>query len=170
MPEAPKNIKAYREEFFTRVQKLLAEIEKIVLSGKGSQSAAINALENLKHLTEDINQRHHEALCIAALIWLKDKHKRLHWTWQPTNTGSGNQGDIEGRDEKKNLVVVAECTASIRYVGTLRIRTNSAIKKLSECRSRHKYFFVANEDMLSAAKGRVKNLGYDVIVKKFKVS
>jgi hypothetical protein len=112
MPAVPKNIKAYQENFFARVQKLLAEIEKIVLNGRRSRSAAINAVENLKHLTEDINQSHHEALCIAALSWLKDKHKRLHWSWQPTNTGSGNQGDIEGRDEKKNLVVVAECTAS----------------------------------------------------------
>lgn len=120
MPKASAYVDQYLQRFYQKVRVKLALIERHAKSGRGSNEEAIKAIVGLKPLTENVNQFHHEYLCLRALQKLKRLYPGLKWQWQPTSTGTGSEADLEGRDDGNRLVVAAECSASIEPKGTLR--------------------------------------------------
>ena len=164
--EAPRNIEAHKKEYFAKIHKSLSRIENIAGRGKISFNGALKAIKELKPLYEDVNQAHHEILCLAALQYLKDIYGNLKWFWHPTSTGTGEEADLEGRDENGKLIVAAECSASIKAKGTLRVRMNLSLEKLHGLQVRQRYYFVVNEDMKASAKNRTVNYGYDINVER----
>lgn len=170
LPKAPTDLKEYREKFFARLQQSLVRIQEAASNGTTSLTAALKAVEHLKPLSEHVNQAHHEALCLAALEWLRLKHDCLVWFWQPTNTGNKDEADVEGRDNEGNVIVAAECSASIAAKGTLRDRMNSTLEKLDKLSAKHRYYFVVNEDMRSSAENRMNKYGHDIVVQRLTIA
>jgi hypothetical protein len=162
MPKAPAYVYQYLQRLYKRVQARLAVIETHAKSGKGGNENAIRAIVSLKPLTDDVNQFHHEYLCLRALQKLKRMHPELAWQWHPTDTGSGSEADLEGRDARGRLVVAAECSASIEPKGSLRERMNVTLMKLSKIRCKNRYYFVTGTKMETAARNRAKSKGHRI--------
>ena len=166
MPKAPAYVDQYLQRFYKRVQARLAVIEKQAKSGRGSNKNAISAIAGLKPLTDDVNQFHHEYLCLRALQKLKRMHPELARQWFPTDTRSGSEADLEGRDASGRLVVAAECSASIGPKGSLRERMNVTLAKLSKINSKNRYYFVTGAKMATAASNRARSKGHRIIAMK----
>jgi len=110
----------------------------------------LNALRS--DIYEDLNQIQHEYLVLRAAQWLvKQKicSDQTQWRWNPRQTGTIDEPDLEGA-ELGVVTVSAEITTSRRPIGTIDGRMQSTLSKLSSAPGR-KFYFVTTEQMQQRA-------------------
>ena len=164
MLPAPLDAGKAHQDLFNRLAPRLAEIATIAQAGGRSVNHAYRSVAKLKPLYEHVNLGHHEALCIAALEQLQGQHPGLEWRWNPSNRGKKNEADLQGRNDKGDLVAAAECSAAISAIGTLGGRMKKAVAKLGELKAMHQYYFVATEKLERAAERVVHRGGLPIQV------
>jgi hypothetical protein len=147
-------------------EKCLATIRKLSNYEGNSIDRNIAALIQLrKEIYEDLNQIQPEYLIVRAAEWLiLGNHRPVvsEWFWNPRQTGTSLEPDLEGRAES-DVIVSAEVTSSEKPKGTIRTRMRSTLKKLSEMNG-EKLYFVRTEAMFDTAQGQILQSGWKIEV------
>ncbi len=121
----------------------------------------LNSLRNLVY--ENMNQLQHEALILRSAKLLQDEFYStvpIKWLWNPRQTGSKDEPDLQGLNQE-NVIVSAEITTSRIPQGTIDSRMAKTLQKLSTMLG-DKYYVVATEQMERRAKSKVKSLDYQI--------
>ena len=126
----------------------------------------IEILQSVRTLVyENMNQLQHEALLLKTAKYLQEKvypNVQIKWLWNPRQTGTKNEPDLQGWDNKK-VIVSAEVTTSLIPQGATNKRMTTTLTKLSAMPG-DKYYIIATEEMDSRAKSKAITLGYDIKV------
>ena len=148
------------------LQRCLATVRLLAASTFETPEAGIAVLRKLRRETyEDINQIQHEHSILLAAQWLIENGKcsrTTEWSWNPRQTGTATEPDLQGHD-KGSVVVSAEITTSERPVGVIDTRMGKTLGKLSAMAG-ERYYFVCSERMLNRAQTKVAKAGWPITV------
>jgi hypothetical protein len=127
---------------------------------------SLEILKRLRHLVyEDMNQLLHEALILKTARLIQNEYYpniEIKWLWNPRQTGSKNEPDLQGLYQDK-VIISAEMTTSLSPKGTIDSRMTQTLEKLSNMHGK-KYYVVITKEMEQRAKSKVNRLGYEINV------
>jgi hypothetical protein len=148
------------------LQRCLATVCRLASGTFETPEAGIAVLRKLRRETyEDINQIQHEHSILLAAQWLIENGKcspTTEWSWNPRQTGTATEPDLQGHD-KGSIVVSAEITTSERPVGVIDTRMGKTLGKLSGMVG-ERYYFVCGERMRNRAQTKVAKAGWPITV------
>lgn len=162
------------DNFSSAEAALLNELKDVFshirLAGKArltNLEVGLEILQNLRYLVyENMNQVQHEALILKAVKLLEAEFHpsvAIRWFWNPRQTGSKDEPDLCGVDNRGRVIVSAEVTSSQKPGGAISKRMDQTLAKLSAM-SGDKYYVVTTEQMERRAKSKIQNLGYKIAV------
>lgn len=107
----------------------------------------------------------HEALILDAAAELEEQHwdNQIEWSWNPRQTGTIDEPDLEGRVGGV-IMISAEATASEYAKGLLMKRMVHTLRKLNGFAG-HRIYCVRTEQMRKAACAKVEKLALSVEVR-----
>ncbi len=116
------------------------------------------------NIYEDINQLQHKALIIKVAGLLKKEYPEIvSWSWHPKQTSHPDEADLTGYDSKKQVIVNAEVTTSIRPTGTIDQRMKSTLESLN--RKKGKLFYcVQTPEMYRRAELKIRKNRFNIMV------
>ncbi len=149
-----------------RVVRCLDRAKAIAALPVASFREGLRRVEELRQAVyEDLNQLQHEALVLDAALFLKRERYRastVSWSWNPQQTGGGDEPDLRGT-EGNQVLVSAEATGSAKAKGKIRERMIFTLTKLSGMQGQRLYF-VRTQSMQESAQRAVARLGFDIEV------
>ncbi len=161
------DLKAARERVFGDIRKCLARVREIAADDPPGVPEGLEALLALRNDTyEDINQIQHEAMILRAIDDLEAKElsgQDAEWSWNPRQTGAGDEPDLRGMVDGR-VVASAEVTTSEKPVGTIDLRMARTLKNLATMPGQ-RFYFVRTEAMRRRAETKVGKAGYNVAVR-----
>jgi len=116
---------------------------------------------------EELNQIQHEEMILRAIDYLQKKTLgvgKIEWSWNPRQTGSGDEPDLVGR-ENNRIKISAEITTSEKPIGVIDKRMRRTLDKLNKMEG-SRYYFVRTTVMESRALTKVSNSNYTIKVRK----
>lgn len=155
-----------RRKVLRDTQVLLANVLSLASPPIKSAAQGVRLLKRIRQEAyEDINQIQHEHLIVAAAEWLitiGHASRDTEWFWNPRQTGSVSEPDLEGRHGTA-IAVSAEITTSANPAGTIATRMQWTLTKLSRMPGL-KFYFVSTEAMRMRAKSKVVKIGAEIEV------
>ena len=147
-------------------RRCLAVVRSISSQRVANAEQGVAVLRRLRHeVYEDLNQIQHEHLVIQAAQWLVENNQcpaSTQWRWNPRQTGTANEPDLEGRIGTR-VIVSAEITTSERPIGIIDTRMAKVLQKLAAGLGR-RYYFVCSEPMFKRAETKVTRAGWSITV------
>jgi hypothetical protein len=144
------------------LRRCLSTIQRLAAQPFDTPDAGVQVLTSIRSETyEDINQIQHEYFILLAAQWLLDEGgcpAATMWSWNPRQTGTLGEPDLQGR-HNEIIVVSAEITTSAKPVGVIDARMAKILKKLSLTEGA-KYYFVCTERMRRRASTKLAKAGW----------
>jgi hypothetical protein len=160
-----KGIASERSDLFKELKIMIGGVKGLVEKPLTSIEDGISLLSSLRELAyEDINQIQHAAMIISAREYLERTQKHnLSWKWNPRNSGTSLEPDLQGSNIEESVLLVAEITTSSEPVGTIQKRMASTLAKLNNLAG-EKFYFVQTDRMVTRANTKINKGNYDIKV------
>ncbi len=156
------------KETLLKAHQLLSETREIVAREPTTLAEGIGILNDLRRaIYENLNQIQHEAVILRAVQSLQNEDfsgEKVEWYWNPRQTGSAKEPDLQG-EVGGRIVVSAEITTSERPIGTIDQRMSTTLQKLSKMEG-NLIYFVSTEAMGKRARTKVSDAGYPIEVRR----
>jgi hypothetical protein len=161
-----KDVAVVEANLQSRVVECLNRAKMIASQCVASLQEGLHRIDELRRAVyEDLNQLQHEALLLHAARFLQQgrfPNPAITWSWNPQQTGTGDEPDLRGAD-LSTILVSAEATGSARAVGKIRERMIFTLTKLNSMPGQRLYF-VRTASMQQSAQQAVARLGFDIEV------
>ncbi len=156
-----------RASLLGEIQNMIGVIRSLVQREIGGLAHGLEVLEQIRQAAyEDLNQIPHEALLLDAASEIQKDvfaNQQIRWKWNPRQTGSGDEPDLQGSANDQVLVSV-EATASASPKGSIGQRMAKTLEKLSMLPGMRMYY-VCTPKMAKRARTRVERMGYQIEVR-----
>ncbi len=164
--ELLEDIDAARKCVVQEIRRLTSDVADIVAAEVNTLDEGIKMLACLRENAYELtNQLQHEALILeAAADIAKDwGDLRIEWSWNPRQTGSIEEPDLQG-EVNGDIVISAEVTTSRRPIGMVDQRMAKTLAKLSilPCK---RIYCVRTAEMRRRAETKTRKAGYDIEVR-----
>lgn len=164
--EPLEDIDAARKCVLQEIRRLTSDVADIVAAGVKTLDEGIKMLACLRENAYELtNQLQHEALILeAAADIAKDCGDLcIEWSWNPRQTGSIEEPDLQG-EVNGDIVISAEVTTSRRPIGMVDERMAETLDKLSHLPGKQVYY-VRTPEMERRALTKVEKDAYDIEVR-----
>jgi len=156
-----------RINLLEEVKKLISFIKSQVDPEIDDLAHGIQILETLRqNAYEDMNQILHATMILDAATDIEkgfSHGQRITWKWNPRQTGSIDEPDLQGTTNGK-VIVSAEITTSKRPIGTIDKRMAITLEKLSKFDGK-RFYYVRTQEMATRARTKIREHGYQVEVR-----
>ena len=148
------------------ISAIVSDTKAIISDENDDLNMGLDLLERLrKAIYEDLNQVLHEALLVRGIEYLNGRNDLQHpidWYWNPRQTGTGDEPDLQGRFNNE-VVVSAEASTSAKPQGVIDSRMRDTLTKLSRMNG-ILFYFVTTQKMMARAETKVRRLGFQITV------
>lgn len=154
-----------RARVLAEIQTLVADVAGIVSGDARTWEDALSLILRLRaRAYEDLNQLQHEALILEAAMDIERQFRGVdvEWSWNPRQTGSSDEPDLQGTIGGK-AALCAEVTASSAPVGVIDGRMRDTLKKLSAFPGK-RFYCVRTLAMQQRAETKIAKAGHDIEV------
>ncbi len=164
--EPLQDIDAERSRVLQEIRRLTSDVADIVTAEVKALDEGIKMLACLRENAYELtNQLQHEALILEAAADIAKDWGDLciEWSWNPRQTGSVEEPDLQG-EVNGDIVISAEVTTSRRPIGMVDQRMAKILKKLSRLPCQRIYC-VRTPEMRRRAETKIRKAGYDIEVR-----
>ena len=160
-------IEEAEEKVLSDVHRCLSRIKQLAVQPFETAGSGVSILRRIRSETyEDLNQIQHEYFVLRAAQWLLTNRvceQGTMWWWNPRQTGTSREPDLQGRRHNGDVVLAAEITTSESSEGKIDTRMRITLTKLSEMEGA-RYYFVCTDSMRQRANTKVARAGWPITV------
>ncbi len=158
------NIEEAEKQLLKEIRDVVKKARIILADECLNISQGTQILQKLrKTSSEKVNQIQHERILLEGIKWIKlnTKLKIAEIYWNPRQTGTAKEPDLQVMNRNGSVIISAEATSSEVPQGVIDSRMSKTLQKLNELKGR-KLYFVPSAKMANRARSKIAKKKYDI--------